>query len=181
MTEDRDWLFVLRSQCDECGLDAASLDHDALVRRISEEGREWQSLVRRFREEPGADPSAQPAPDAWSAWQYAGHVRDVLDVFTTRVERARREDGPALGWWDHEESALHYHDEPLDQIARELRHNADRFATSLGTLEPDEWMRTSTRREHERFTILDMARFTLHETHHHRLDAARAAERTAPS
>ena len=143
------------------------------MRQISEEGRAWQSLVRRLREQPGVDPSAPPSPAAWSPWQYAGHVRDVLDVFTARVERARREDSPALGWWDHEVAAVEerYNAQEAGQVAEALTDNAMELARVLTSVPADGWSRTATRRETESFTVAGLARFALHESSHHRKDA----------
>ena len=48
---------------------------------------------------------ARPAPDTWSALEYACHTRDVLSVFNRRVLLMVAEDRPELGWWDHEAAA----------------------------------------------------------------------------
>ncbi len=60
----------------------------------------------------------------------------------------------------------------------DLDLNAEHLAATLDQVPDDAWERSGTRRGHERFTIADMARFSLHEGHHHLRDARKAAAPT---
>jgi hypothetical protein len=119
----------------------------------------------------------RPRVDRWSALEYAAHTRDVLRVFTERVELAVAADNPQFGWWDHENAVVNerYNAQDPDAVAAVLESNADLLATVLTAVPSDGWARTGTRRDRETFTVAGLARFALHEAHHHLQDAERSA------
>ncbi len=115
----------------------------------------------------------RPNALAWSALEYGAHVRDVLVLFRRRVSQAIVEDDPEFGWWDHEAAALadRYNGQDPDTVADALRTNAEELVAELADLDDAAWQRAGTRRRGERFTVEGLARFALHEAHHHRIDA----------
>ena len=52
-----------------------------------------------------------------------------------------------------------------------MRGYAEELIADLVHLDDAGWRRAGTRRRRERFTVEGLARFALHEAHHHRLDA----------
>jgi hypothetical protein len=116
-------------------------------------------------------------PETWSALEYAAHVADVLRVFGERVRRCRLEDEPELEWWDHDAAAVEdrYNERAVADVRTAIADGAVALALTLPRLDdPDGWERSGTRRGRERFTVDGLARFALHESAHHRLDARKA-------
>ncbi len=176
MPDDRDWLATVREPCPECGFDAAAIPDDQLAGAVRSLGEAWRTgfVV-------GA-PSVTDRPDdaTWSALEYACHTRDVLAVFASRVTLTLAQDDADLGWWDHEAAAVDefYNEQDPGAVLADLDLNAEHLAATLDQVPDDAWERSGTRRGSERFTIADMARFSLHEGHHHLRDARKAAAPT---
>lgn len=168
------WFDVVSGgRCAGCDLDVSDVDTSDLGRRISTEASAWAALL-------ASDDDAirvRPEPTTWSALEYAAHVRDVLSVFADRVMRMLAEDGPELGWWDHEAAIENGWDNALEAaaVADDLQRNADHLEAVLARVPPDGWARVGLRRAGEEFTIELLARFALHEVVHHRGDAHRSA------
>ena len=91
----KDWTWVLRETCPECGFTAADVDPRTVPDLVPAQIAFWRRVL--------VDPrvSERPAPDVWSPLEYACHVRDVYDIFGTRVELIRDEDDPTFRNWDH--------------------------------------------------------------------------------
>ena len=174
MAEGRDWFEVVAAAtCPDCGFDATALGPEAIAPAVATHAAAFAALVR------ATTPSvlrARPAPDTWSALEYAAHVRDVLAVFDARILRALAETDPELGWWDHEAAVVDeaYVAQDPRAVADALAANADAFAARLAAVPADGWARTATRRGVEHFRVDGLARFVLHEVQHH-LHDARAA------
>jgi hypothetical protein len=171
---ERDWTVVQRERCNECGLDASVIPVRQLPDAVRSVARRWRLFLATTR------PDAlrrRPRADHWSALEYAAHTRDVLSVFTERVELALGADNPHFGWWDHEAAAVdeRYNEQDPAAVAAVLESNADLFATVLAAVPDDGWDRAGVRRSGEHFTVAGLARFALHEAHHHLQDAERAA------
>jgi len=84
--------------------------------------------------------------DGWNIHQLAVHVRDVNHlVYGERARRTAVEEDPEFQDFDGETyMAEHYSaDEPLSNIAADLRGQIDALAGMLRTLPPDAWSRTS--------------------------------------
>jgi hypothetical protein len=176
LPDDRPWAQQQTEPCEECGF--VPLDHDAvdLPEAIRGLGRRYRAPLTRFLD--GEDPSAlvraRPAPDRWSALEYACHTRDVLSVFNARVLLMVAEERPELGWWDHEAAVDGYEGaDPVD-VADTLDRNARTFAETLEAVPATGWQREGLRRAGEVFTVLGAGRFVLHEGHHHLLDVGRS-------
>jgi len=116
----------------------------------------------------------RPAPEVWSALEYACHVRDVLLVQRERVLLARRADTPALEAMGRDERVEHdgYADQRPADVARQLADAARMFANVLSRLGADDWERTviyGYPSPAER-SLRWVAVHTLHEMRHHLLD-----------
>lgn len=173
MPDDRNWLASIREPCPECGFDAAAIPTEALAGAVRSLGEAWRTGFVL-----GA-PSVTVRPDVttWSALEYACHTRDVLAIFASRVALTLAKDDPDLGWWDHEAAATDesYDEQDPGAVLAELGRNAEHLAGTLDRVPVDGWQRAGIRRRTERFTVADMARFSLHEGHHHLRDARTSA------
>lgn len=168
-----DWLRTQTEPCSECDYDAATIPTADLGRAVEAEATAWADWLAA-----AADSAilCRPEPEIWSALEYACHVRDVLGLFRERIRLALAEDDPDVGWWDHEAAVTdeHYNAQSLDAVSRAIEMRGAALAATLRAVPDDGWERTCTRRRTERFTVAGLARFALHEAHHHRVDAARS-------
>jgi hypothetical protein len=119
----------------------------------------------------------RPAPEVWSALEYACHVRDVLLVQRERVLLARRADTPALEAMGRDERVEHdgYAEQDPGDVARQLGDAAAMFANVLARLGPSDWDRTMSYTYPQRAdrSLRWVAVHTVHELRHHLLDARR--------
>src|SRR5579863_9471800 len=70
--------------CVACGFDGAAYESASLLQAIRELGPQWRLLLR----EAGDDLRLRPAPQTWSALEYAAHSRDVTALHVFGVEQA---------------------------------------------------------------------------------------------
>jgi catechol 2,3-dioxygenase-like lactoylglutathione lyase family enzyme len=169
------WVGLVGSgqACAGCGLVAADLPARGLGAQVRDEVHALGRVLE------AADDDAvrvRPAPDSWSALEYGVHVRDLLNVFAERIVRTLAEHEPELGWWDHEAAIADgmANESFVEAVVDDLGRNASKLSESLRMVTEEDWSRAATRRAGERFTVESMARFTLHEVVHHRVDAERA-------
>ena len=170
------WFLIVRNgSCPECGLVATSLAEGDLGVAIIAEAALWGELLARLSEAPSL--RVRPAPGVWSPMEYAGHVRDTLTLFADRIQTAIEIENPRFEYQDQEAAVIdrRYNDQDPREVAATIYANAERFAQVLDALPSDAWKRGGTRLEDESFDIALLARFALHEAHHHRLDAEHSA------
>jgi hypothetical protein len=170
------WFLIVSSgSCPECGLDASSVAEGDLGVAIVEEARLWSELLTRLSDMPSL--SVRPASGAWSALEYGGHVRDTLTLFADRIQLAIDTESPRFEYQDQETAVAkgRYIAADPSEVSASICANAARFALVLDTLPSDAWVRGGTRRDDEFFDVALLARFALHEVHHHRVDAEHSA------
>lgn len=174
-TGDAHWVGIVAGdeRCAGCGKRSADLPSRALGAEIREEVHAFGLLLAASDDEALR---RRPAADAWSALEYAVHVRDVLRVFGDRVVLTLRQDEPELGWWDHEAAIADglANEADVGAVVDDLARNSAHLSEALRAVTDDDWERAATRRGTERFTIDLLGRFALHEVVHHRVDAERA-------
>lgn len=167
--------------CDECGFDARSMSEDELVTMIASFAKRYRAPLTRFL--PGEDGAAvvrrRPAPDVWSALEYAAHARDVLAFYRGRVERVLAEDRPtfeAVGPISPPQRVVQYHDEDPAEVADQLAHEATALAEMLAGLEAPQWLRVGLSSEGDgaERTIRVLAERASHDPSHHLLDVGRS-------
>jgi hypothetical protein len=162
--------------CPECGF----VFDDCVPATMAESAR---GFARKYRAPltrglPGEDLDAllrtRPAPEHWSALEYACHSRDVFLVADHRVATMLAEDRPTFERWDPESSAieLDYNGEDPAVAAAELAEAAEALAARLETVPDDGWARTAARDDVE-LTVDWTGRNAIHEGTHHLLDVAR--------
>jgi hypothetical protein len=174
-----DWYGLVTGggPCAACGLDASTVALPDLAPSILREARLWDDLLDELAADDGAL-RRRGEDGTWAAIEYACHIAGVFAVYAERVQRVRTEDDPELGWWDHEAAAdaEDYLERAVDAAKAGIADGAVALAVGLPRVEdPASWSRAGTRRGTERFTVEGIARFALHESVHHRLDAERSA------
>jgi hypothetical protein len=162
--------------CEECGFaytDVAGADVPAAIRAFA---RRFRAPLTRFL--PGEDGDAlvrrRPAPETWSALEYAAHVRDVFGNYERWVRQTLAEDRPVLEapGPDALAEAGNYNELDPVAVADELAANAERLAATFEAVPDDGWDRVGVRRDEERSVLLS-ARRAVHEGNHHLLDIGR--------
>jgi hypothetical protein len=162
--------------CEECGFvygDLAAADAPAAIRAFA---RRYRAPLTRFL--PGEDGDAlvrrRPAPETWSALEYAAHVRDVFGNYDRWVKQTLAEDRPLLEGPGPDELAAagNYNADDPVAVADSLAANAERLAATFEAVPDDGWDRVGLRRDEER-SVLFTARRAVHEGNHHLLDIGR--------
>ena len=167
--------------CEECGFaytDLAAADTPAAIRAFA---RRFRAPLTRFL--PGEVGDAlvrrRPAPDTWSALEYAAHVRDVFGNYEGWVRLTLAEDRPLLegAGPDQLAAAGRYNELDPVTVADELAANAERLAATIEAVPDDGWDRVGIRHrdgyEDDERSVLLTARRAVHEGNHHLLDIGR--------
>jgi S-DNA-T family DNA segregation ATPase FtsK/SpoIIIE len=165
--------------CDECQYRYESETVESIPGRLRTLGGRFAAPLSRFL--PGEDGHAilraHPVEDAWSALEYACHVRDVLDVNDGRVRQTMIEDVPTYEPMGRDERVLDlaYNEQDPKEVATAIAGNADALATTFEGLTAAQWERTGMYGypgPAER-SMLWVGQHTIHEVHHHLLDVGR--------
>jgi hypothetical protein len=168
--DDKDWTWVLRRPCEECGATVGALTVGQIVVLNRRCGAAWVDVL-------GGDLRwlhTRPQPDIWSPLEYGCHVRDVFTLFLERLELMLAEDNPTFANWNPNvtaEAERYDLQDPAvaaDQLSAAAEAIADRFeglhATDLG--------RTGHRSDGASFTIESFARYEIHDPLHHLWDVS---------
>ncbi len=161
--------------CAECGLAYEAMDPAEAVTAIRGFARRYRAPLTRLL--PGEDGSvlrARPAPETWSALEYAAHVRDVFGWYATWVDQVLVEDSPVLEGPGHDEAAVaHGYEEQVPaEVAEELARRAEILAATFEAVPDDGWDRVGIRHGEPR-SVAFLARAAVHEGSHHLLDIGR--------
>lgn len=165
--------------CEECGFDADSLSPADVTTSLRSFAKRYRAPLTRFLPAEDGDTIVRqrPDPSTWSALEYACHMRDVFDVYATRVQRTLVEDTPTFESMDRDERAQRdrYNEQDPGKVADQLADNAERLAGLLDGVDADNWQRTAITPYPEPAprTLLWMARHVVHEGSHHLLDVGR--------
>jgi hypothetical protein len=166
-------------KCEECGYvyDTVSPSDAAVAMR---------SFARRYRapltrglpdEELDEIVRRRPAPDVWSALEYACHVRDVFAIQRERLKRTLVEDKPVLEPMNRDGRVLdeHYNEQDRVEVADQLAANAEAMAKAIEGVNANDWTRVAIYPypEPTERTALWLVRHTVHEGSHHLLDIGR--------
>ena len=168
MSDTKDWTWVLRARCPECGLEASTVagtEVPALVRGFA---MRWAEVLTR------PDVADSPAPGVWSPLEYACHVRDVCRVMQLRAEQMLAEANPMFADWDQDAAAVadrYGEQDPVD-VARELTVAANAIAAVFASVTGDQWQRPGTRSNGSAFTVETLAQYFVHDVVHHLHDVA---------
>ena len=165
--DSKDWTWVLRAPCPECGFRAGSVAREEIAAQLRANVEAWRSV---FAESDGL--RVRPRPDKWSPLEYGCHVRDVFRLYAFRLELMLAEDGPAYPNWDQDETAVkeRYGEQDPTAVRTELAAAGDRLADAFAAVHGDQWLRTGYRSDGARFTVESFARYLLHDPVHHLYD-----------
>ncbi|HEY6533640.1 MAG TPA: DinB family protein, partial [Acidimicrobiales bacterium] len=97
--DTKDWTWVLREPCPECGFDAPRVPHDELSGSLLVHTTRWVEVLA------GPDVTARAHDDIWSPLEYACHLRDAFTVIDGRLELMLSHDGPTFPNWDQDATA----------------------------------------------------------------------------
>jgi hypothetical protein len=162
--------------CEECGFDFESIGPEEAVVALRAFGKRYRAPLTRFlpNEDGDAVVRARPAPEVWSALEYAAHVRDVYEWYAARVERTLAEDRPVFDMLDPDAAAVagQYNEQAPVVVADELAASAERLAALFEGVPDGGWDRFGIARGEER-SVLSHARRAVHEGNHHLLDIGR--------
>lgn len=161
--DDKDWTWVLLRACPECGFTAGEATPATAATMIPVLLPRWQLALRR------ADAEQRPNANTWSVLEYGAHVRDVLEVFTARLESMLREDNPSFADWDQNQVALDSGYAALDpeKVGSELVQNGLEAAAAFAAVTEEQWGRRGRRSDGAEFTIVTLAGYLLHDIVHH--------------
>jgi hypothetical protein len=166
--DTKDWTWVLRRPCPECGFDTQSFAVQAVPEMIMENAAAWQQALIG-----PCDARTRPALDKWSPLEYGCHVRDVFRLFDQRLELMLSQDDPLFPNWDQDATAVveRYQDQDPAEVAAELSGAGQVIAGRFAGVTGGQWQRTGRRSDGASFTVETFARYFIHDPVHHLHDA----------
>ena len=164
--DEKDWTWVLRRPCPECGLDTSSFAREDIAAMILANAAAWREPLA------AAGAARRPRPDKWSALEYGCHVRDVLRLYDYRLILMLTEDDPLFPNWDQDETAVagRYQEQDPAEVDAALQQAAQAIAASFAAVTGDQWARTGRRGDGASFTVETFARYFVHDPVHHLYD-----------
>jgi hypothetical protein len=114
----------------------------------------------------------RPRPTTWSALEYGCHVRDVIRVYSERLDLMLSEDDPHYPDWDQDRTAVveRYHEAVPGTVAAAIGFEGSALAARFDTVSGSQWHRTGRRGDGAVFTIDTFSRYFLHDLVHHMND-----------
>jgi hypothetical protein len=166
--DSKDWTWVLRDSCPECGADVGRIARGEIAGLIRRADAVWRDVLSS----PAASLRARPRPGVWSVAEYGCHARDVYRVFAGRLNLIRTQDDPPFANWDQDATALEqdYASQDPAVVAPELAEAGEELAAAFEALGADEWDRTGRRSDGATFTAETLGQYLLHDVLHHLWD-----------
>lgn len=170
--DTKDWTWVLREPCPECGMTAGDVSLADVAPRVRASVPRWQAVLAR------ADVRDRPDESTWSPLEYACHVRDVCHLFDERLVLMLERDDPAFANWDQDVTAVEerYGEQDPGQVADELAAEAEAIAARFAAVRPDQADRSGRRSNGSVFTVTTLAQYFLHDLVHHEHDVGATGE-----
>jgi hypothetical protein len=161
--DTKDWTWVLKRTCPECGFDARAFDRELIGSMILSNAAAWQRVLR------GRAVDIRPTDAVWSPLEYACHVRDVFRIYDERLRLMLTDDDPQYPNWDQDATAVaeDYIRQDPAVVADELVAAGARIAERFDGVSGAQWERTGTRSDGAAFTIESFARYLIHDPVHH--------------
>ena len=154
--------------CGQCGFDGAGYTDAELLSALRALGPEWRVLLGRA----GDRLRRRPAPEVWSAIEYAAHSRDITALHAFGIEQALTLDEPLYPEFEEgfaDQVAAAYAGEDPGAVVDTL----DVQACTLAALAEDAgvaaWSRGLTIGEH-RADVRRLLEHALHDSTHHLRD-----------
>jgi SAM-dependent methyltransferase len=170
--DTKDWTWVLREPCPECGFVAADMDRRRFGDAIRADAMGWPPILAL------PDAARRPDESTWSPLEYACHVRDVHRIFAERLRLMLEEDEPRFANWDQDEAAVadRYDLQDPAVVGEELVAAASAVAQQYDAVPGDAWGRRGLRSNGSEFTVESIGRYHLHDIVHHAHDVRRLAD-----
>lgn len=164
--DTKDWTWVLRERCPECGFTASDVVAEDLPATIEGLLPRWRGALLR------EDATVRPALAVWSVLEYGAHVRDVHGVFATRLALMLEQDDPVFPDWDQDATALtdRYDRQDPQQVAEQLTEAGAVLVAAFARVRGTQWARTGCRSNGTRFTVETLGQYFLHDVVHHLAD-----------
>jgi hypothetical protein len=164
--DTKDWTWVLRRPCPECGLDTNSFSRAEIPEMIRANAAAWGEALA------APDAARRPRPDKWSPLEYGCHVRDVFRLYDYRLGLMLAEDDPLFPNWDQDETAVRdrYGEQDPADVARQLTEAADALAGRFAAVSDDQWPWPGRRSDGAAFTVETFGRYFIHDPVHHLYD-----------
>ncbi len=176
--DTKDWTFVLERTCAECGFDVRTFPRERVGQMIRDNAQEWKQLLSRSNMV-----KKRPAPNVWSALEYACHVRDVFRLYDYRLQLMLEREDPAYPNWDQDAAAVAdgYDGQDPERVVEEIQSAAAALADRFDDVPDDAWERTGRRSDGASFTIESFARYLIHDPIHHVADVRRGFDQLQDS
>ena len=162
-------------RCEACDFDGRRYDDAALLDALRSLGRQWRARLTNA----GAELRTRPAPEVWSAIEYAAHSRDITALHVFGVEQALTLDEPLFPEIADdlvESAAVGYNASDAATVAEALDDHATRLAQLADDAGPDAWIRGLTIGEN-RSDVRRLLEHALHDSLHHLEDVDRGLAR----
>jgi hypothetical protein len=163
---------VEHERCEACGFDGGSYDDASLLDALRGLGARWRALIA----ESGSALRQRPAPDVWSAIEYAAHSRDITALHVFGVEQALTVDEPSYPPIAADEliesAAATYVSSDPDEVVNSLDGEASRLAQVADDAGTGAWSRGLTIGG-ARSDVRRMLEHALHDSLHHLDDVER--------
>jgi DinB superfamily len=161
--DTKDWTWVLRRPCPECGFDSRGFAVLAVPEMIMANAVAWQDTLTGL-----GDARTRPMPGKWSAVEYGCHVRDVFRLYDQRLELMLSQDDPLFPNWDQNATAVAEQDPA--EVAAALSEAGQAIASRFADVTGAQWQRTGRRSDGASFTVETFARYFIHDPVHHLYD-----------
>lgn len=170
--DTKDWTWVLRRPCPECGFDTSTFPIQTVGTLLRTNAAAWVDLLTGPAD--GApNVTARPHPQKWSPLEYACHVRDVFRLYEYRLGLMLTVDDPLFPNWDQDVTAVQerYGEQAPAVVAPELASAAQSLAAAFDAVTGEQWDRPGRRSDGAVFTVETFARYFIHDPIHHLYDA----------
>ena len=159
----------MHEYCAECGFDGAAYGPTLLVDAIRELGPQWLLILI----DAGTEVRLRPAPQTWSALEYAAHSRDVTALHVFGVEQALTIDEPRFPEIASAEliegASASYASEEPEVVGSEIEEQARTLANLAESSGSASWSRGITIGD-SRSSIRFLLEHALHDSRHHLVD-----------
>jgi hypothetical protein len=171
--DTKDWTWVLKRPCRECGFDVQAFPREQLGAKIRENAKRWPELLAHSRVR------ARPSEEIWSALEYGCHVRDVFRLYDSRLQMMLDQENPTFPNWDQDATAVDsgYDRQDPKVVANELCDAAVILSGRFDALTNVDWDRRGIRSDGAGFTVESFGRYLIHDPIHHVNDVERGYER----
>jgi len=166
--DSKDWTWVLRGPCPECGADVGRIGRGEIAALIRQADDVWREVLCSG----DAALVERPRPEVWSAAEYGCHARDVYRVFGLRLNLIRTEDDPLFANWDQDATAIaeDYASQDPAVVGLELAEAGEELASAFDELDEGAWGRTGRRSDGATFTAETLGQYLMHDVLHHLWD-----------